>query len=102
MELMDFYDGKGSEQTCPGVMMAPVRYDEMAKAIGGHGEYVERSSEIAAAVQRSLESGKPSVVQLMTDFNINANTMAMPELAQVLTFYNLDGEQGYGSFEELS
>lgn len=102
MELMDFYDGRGSEETCPGVMMAPVRYDEMAKAIGGHGEYVENASEIAAAVERSLHSGKPSVIQLMTDFNINANTMAMPELAQVLTFYNLDGEQGYGSFEELN
>jgi len=102
MELMDFYDGKGSEETCPGVMMAPVRYDEMAKAIGGHGEYVERASEIAAAVERSLKSGKPSVIQLMTDFNINANTMAMPELADVLTFYNLDGDKGYGSFEELS
>jgi len=101
MELMDFYDGKGSEETCPGVMMAPVRYDEMAKAIGGHGEYVERTSEIGPAVQRSLKSGKPSVIQLVTDFNINANTMAMPELAQVLTFYNLDGEHGYGSFDVL-
>jgi thiamine pyrophosphate-dependent acetolactate synthase large subunit-like protein len=101
MELMDFYDGPGSEATCPGVMMAPVRYDEMAKAIGGHGEYVENASDIAAVVERSIESGKPSVIQLMTDFNINANTTAVPELAQVLTFYNLDGEQGYGSFEEL-
>lgn len=101
MELMDFYAGKGSEETCPGVMMAPVRYDEMAKAIGGHGEYVVRASEIEAAVARSLASGKASVIQLVSDFNINANTMAMPELAQVLTFYNLDGEQGYGSFEEL-
>ena len=81
--------------------MAPVRYDEMARAIGGHGEYVERASEIEAAVTRSIASGKASVIQLMSDFNINANTMAMPELAQVLTFYNLDGEQGYGSFEEL-
>lgn len=101
MELMDFYDGKGSEENCPGVMMAPVRYDAMAKAIGGHGEYVERAADIAAAVERSLASGKPSVIQLMTDFNINADTTAMPELAQVLTFYNLDGEKGYGSFEGL-
>jgi len=99
MELMDFYDGEGSEEDCPGVMMAPVRYDEMARAMGGHGEYVERAADIPAAVDRSLTSGKPAVIQLMSDFNINANTLAMPELAQVLTFYNLDGEQGYGSFE---
>ena len=102
MELMDFYDGAGSEETCPGVMMAPVRYDKMAEAIGGHGEYVERAADISTAVERALASGKASVIQLMTDFNINANTMAMPELAQVLTFYNLDGEQGYGHFEELT
>ncbi|NIB38390.1 thiamine pyrophosphate-binding protein [Pseudomaricurvus alkylphenolicus] len=102
MELMDFYDGKGSEENCPGVMMAPVCYDEMARAIGGHGEFVERADDIAAAVDRSLASGKPAVIQLMTDFNINANTVAMPELAQILTFYNLDGEQGYGHFEDLT
>jgi len=82
--------------------MAPVRYDKMAEAIGGHGEYVERAADISTAVERALASGKASVIQLMTDFNINANTMAMPELAQVLTFYNLDGEQGYGHFEELT
>jgi acetolactate synthase I/II/III large subunit len=101
MELMDFYDGEGSEQNCPGVMMAPVRYDKMALAIGGHGEYVERAGDIAAAVKRAIASDRPAVIQLVTDFNINANTMAMPELAQVLTFYNLDGAQGYGHFEDL-
>ena len=53
MELMDFYDGPGSEDNCPGVMMAPVRYDQMAIAIGGHGEFVERTSDIAPAVERA-------------------------------------------------
>ena len=101
MELMDFYEGEGSEENCPGVMMAPVRYDQMAQAIGGHGEYVERAGDIAAAVERAMTSGRASVIQLMTDFNINANTVEMPELAQVLTFYNLDGAQGYGHFEDL-
>jgi len=98
---MDFYEGEGSEENCPGVMMAPVRYDLMAQAIGGHGEYVERAGDIAAAVERAMTSGRASVIQLMTDFNINANTVEMPELAQVLTFYNLDGAQGYGHFEDL-
>ncbi|MDG1386997.1 MAG: thiamine pyrophosphate-binding protein [Halioglobus sp.] len=99
MELMDFYDGPGSEANCPGVMMAPVRYDQMAQAMGGHGEFVEHSADIQAAVERALSSGKPALIQLMTDFNINANTMAVPELQQVLSFYNLDGEAGYGHFD---
>ena len=101
MELMDFYDGPGSEDNCPGVMMAPVRYDDMARAIGGHGEFVERTADIREAVERAIASQKPAVIQLMTDFNINVNTMAMPELAQVLTFYNLDGDAGYGHFDEV-
>lgn len=81
--------------------MAPVRYDEMAKAIGGHGEFVESTDQIRPAVERAMASGKPSLIQLMTDFNINANTMAVPELQQILTFYNLDGESGYGHFDTI-
>jgi thiamine pyrophosphate-dependent acetolactate synthase large subunit-like protein len=72
MELMDFYDGPGSEANCPGVMMAPVRYDQMAQAMGGHGEFVEHTEDIHPAVERALASGGPALIQLMTDFNIDS------------------------------
>jgi acetolactate synthase-1/2/3 large subunit len=43
------------------------RYDEMARALGGYGEFVERVEEIAPAVQRAFDSGLPAVVNVHTD-----------------------------------
>ncbi|NCF19058.1 MAG: hypothetical protein GWP63_12520 [Haliea sp.] len=101
MELMDFYKGPESIVECPGVTMAPTRYDQMAIAMGGHGEYVKEATDIAPAVTRALASGKPSIVQVMTDVNINANTLALPAVDELLSFYYLDGNQGYGHFEDI-
>ena len=42
-----------------------VRYDKMVEALGGHGEYVERPEDVAPAVGRALESGKPSLVNVV-------------------------------------
>ena len=42
-----------------------VRYDKMVQDVGGHGEFAERSEEIAPAVQRALDSGKPSLVNIV-------------------------------------
>ena len=39
-----------------------VRYDKLVEALGGYSEYVERPEEVAPAVQRALESGRPSLV----------------------------------------
>ena len=102
MELMDFYDGPDSIDTCPGTRMAMTRFDEMARAIGGHGEYVEKIEEVKPAVERALQSGKPAIVQIMTDVNINANTLSLPAVDEILSFYYLDGNKGYGQFEDLS
>ena len=41
-----------------------VRYDRMAAEMGCHGEYAERADEIAPALQRALDSGKPSLVNI--------------------------------------
>lgn len=49
------------------VSFSPVRYDQMALAIGGHGEYVEDLGGIQTAVRRAFQSGKPAIVQVKTD-----------------------------------
>lgn len=49
------------------VTFAPVRYDLMAAAMGGHGEYVDKAEEIQPAVQRAFASGKPAIVQVKVD-----------------------------------
>ena len=46
---------------------APVRYDQVAIAMGCHGEYVRRGSEVESALERSLASGKPAVIHAMVD-----------------------------------
>jgi len=46
---------------------APVRYDQVAIAMGCHGEYVNKGSEIKSAIERAQSSGKPAVVHAVVD-----------------------------------
>ncbi len=43
------------------------RYDRMVEAIGAHGGHVEQASEMGPAVQRALDSGKPSLIDITID-----------------------------------
>jgi acetolactate synthase I/II/III large subunit len=43
------------------------RYDEVVEALGGHGELVERPEAVVPALQRAFESGKPALVNVLTD-----------------------------------
>ena len=51
---------------------APVRYDQVAIAMGCHGEYVSKGSEIKSALQRSQSSGKPAVIHAVVDALLGA------------------------------
>jgi acetolactate synthase-1/2/3 large subunit len=50
-----------------GCELNPTRYDLVASALGGHGELVEAAGDLAAAIERSLVSGKPAVVNVMIE-----------------------------------
>ena len=43
------------------------RYDEVVRALGGHGELVSRPDELAPALRRAFECGIPAVVNTLTD-----------------------------------
>jgi acetolactate synthase-1/2/3 large subunit len=43
------------------------RYDEVVAALGGHGELVERPDELRPALERAFASGKPALVNVLTD-----------------------------------
>lgn len=43
------------------------RYDEVVRALGGHGELVSAPAELRPALERSFASGLPSVVNVLTD-----------------------------------
>jgi acetolactate synthase-1/2/3 large subunit len=51
-----------------------IRYDQVVAAIGGYSEHVETPQEVAPAVQRALDSGKPSLVNV--DIRSGASPLA--------------------------
>jgi acetolactate synthase-1/2/3 large subunit len=44
-----------------------LRYDRVVEALGGHGELVERPEELRPALERAFASGKPALVNVLTD-----------------------------------
>ncbi len=43
------------------------RYDEVVEALGGHGELVREPAELRPALERAFASGKPALVNVLTD-----------------------------------
>jgi acetolactate synthase-1/2/3 large subunit len=43
------------------------RYDEVVRALGGHGELVTKPDELRPALERAFASGKPALVNVLTD-----------------------------------
>ncbi|HXJ54096.1 MAG TPA: thiamine pyrophosphate-binding protein [Burkholderiales bacterium] len=56
----------GSERA-KGCELLPTRYGAVARALGAHGEDVERPGELQAALQRAVASGKPACVNVMIE-----------------------------------
>src|SRR5205807_4573431 len=48
-----------------GCEMRPLRYDQVASAMGAHGELVTLAEEMLPAVQRALASGLPACINVM-------------------------------------
>jgi len=46
------------------------RYDEVVRALGGHGELVSTPGGLRPALERSFASGLPAVVNVLTDPNV--------------------------------
>jgi acetolactate synthase-1/2/3 large subunit len=46
------------------------RYDKVVEALGGHGELVRSPEELRPAVERAFASGKPALVNVLTDPSI--------------------------------
>ncbi len=46
------------------------RYDEVARALGGHGELVSSPAELRPALDRAFSAGLPAVVNVLTDPNV--------------------------------
>jgi len=44
-----------------------LRYDKIVEDVGGHGELVREPDELAPALERAFASGKPALVNVLTD-----------------------------------
>ena len=47
--------------------LTPARYDLVVAALGGHGEFVERAEDLAGAIERAFDSGKPACINVMIE-----------------------------------
>jgi acetolactate synthase-1/2/3 large subunit len=54
-------------QRTHGCNLLPSRYDLVATALGGHGEFVTSAADLGPALQRALASGKPACVNVMIE-----------------------------------
>ena len=50
-----------------GCELLPTRYDRVALALGGHGEFVNRTADLPEALTRAAASGKPALVNVMIE-----------------------------------
>jgi acetolactate synthase-1/2/3 large subunit len=55
------------ENRMHGCELLPSRYDQVAAAFGGHGEYVDCAADLGPAIERALASGKPACVNIMIE-----------------------------------
>ncbi len=56
--------------------LALSRYDEVVRALGGYGEFVEDPAKLRPALERALASGKPACVNVKIDPTANAAVSA--------------------------
>jgi acetolactate synthase-1/2/3 large subunit len=52
-------------QRAHGCQLLPTRYEEVVRALGGHGELVASADELAPALERAFASGKPACVNVL-------------------------------------
>ena len=62
IQLRDYGPGR-----LVGCELLPTRYDEVAKAFGGHGEHVTEPAQVLPAVRRAIASGLPAVVNVVIE-----------------------------------
>jgi thiamine pyrophosphate-dependent acetolactate synthase large subunit-like protein len=77
--------GKGAT-TEPGVHWSKdVRFDKVAEGLGCQGMYVDKSAELGKAIKEAYASGKPTVIHVPIDPEVNSEEM--PNYEEFRTWY---------------
>jgi acetolactate synthase-1/2/3 large subunit len=67
--------------TTVGVALSSVRYDQVATALGCHGEHVRDLDGLSGALDRAFAAGRPAVVQVAVDPAANRYPPGLDEFA---------------------
>ena len=51
----------------PGTYLGHTRYEKMFESLGAHTEFVEEPGDIRPALERAIASGRPAIVNVLTD-----------------------------------
>ncbi len=62
-----------------------VRYDLIAQAMGCHGEYVEEIDALLPALQRAAAAGKPALLHVCVDAEVNTDPIGWKEFRYART-----------------
>ncbi len=65
-----------------GTSLLPTRYDEVVKALGGHGEYVERPEQLRPALERAFASGRPACINVAVQSEASPRVAALTRLME--------------------
>lgn len=72
------------DRSKPGRDLGYTRYDKLAEALGGYGEFVEQPEDIRPALERAraeVAAGRPALVNVVTDWRARATTVAFTRYA---------------------
>jgi len=72
------------ERVKPGRDLGYTRFDQVAIALGGHGEFVQEPGEIRPALERAaaaVRAGQPALVNVLTDANARSTSVAFTRYA---------------------
>ena len=61
-----------------GVELGQTRYDIIAKTLGGYGAYVEKLADLKPALEKALDSGLPSCINVKTNPDTGFSGMDLP------------------------
>ncbi|MEW9856346.1 thiamine pyrophosphate-binding protein [Novosphingobium sp. M1R2S20] len=93
IEVASYKANFGEGTTTPGAKWNhQVRLDKTAESFGAHGEYVDRTEDIAPAVERALASGKPALIHVVIDAEANSSFACVPGFAEFRTWYGEEGD----------
>jgi acetolactate synthase-1/2/3 large subunit len=76
--------GKGSAETAVH-WSKDVRFDKIAEGFGCQGLYIEKAEDLAPAIEKAYASGRPTVIHVPIDPNVNSEEM--PNYSEFRTWY---------------